>query len=352
MNKFIVIGAGPAGAGAAIAASKLGEDVVVYEANNAPGVKPCGRGIPVIGELPIRVPRDSVYHEIHGAIMYVNGEFLFEMKGVLSGYIVDKTLFLESLIIESGAELVKNAKYIPSEGVVKANGTVINIPGSGIFAGGHPYYEGEKILAVQYRIKTSEFDDSDMLEIYFDTEILGYFYVFPAVPGYVDVGVGGFKGFRDLKRLLDTFISKDDRFKDRDRVKLEGARIAVGGIKYGYIRGLVKVGEAAGFVLPLTGEGIRPSLLSGYEAARAIIEGRDPIKAMDSMGISRAIRIQRRILEYVKNLDPDSRAELLKSLPMEVHAEVSLGTLNVGRILSSLASKPRVAAKLLKFIVS
>jgi len=352
LGKFVVIGAGPAGAGAAIAASRLGEDVIVYEANSAPGLKPCGRGIPVVGELPVRVPKDSIYHEIRGAVMFVNGEFLFEMRDSLSGYIVDKTLFLESLIIESGAELVKNAKYLPLKKTVRVNGSTISVNDSGVFAGGHPYYDGEKILAVQYRIRTRDFDDSDTLEIYFDTSILGYFYVFPAAPGYVDVGVGGFRGFSELKRLLDNFISRDDRFKDRERVRLEGARIAVGGVKYGYIGGLVKAGEAAGFVLPLTGEGIRPSLLSGYEAAKAIVEGKDPIKAMDSMNITRAIRIQRRILEHVKKLNPAERADLLKSLPLQVHVEISLGTLNTSRIIASLASRPRLAARLLKFIVS
>jgi hypothetical protein len=55
-------------------------------------VKPCGRWIPLVGDLPVRVPRDSILSRIRAAVMHVDGEFFFELRGVFEGYIVDKAL--------------------------------------------------------------------------------------------------------------------------------------------------------------------------------------------------------------------------------------------------------------------
>ncbi|MEB3787324.1 MAG: NAD(P)/FAD-dependent oxidoreductase [Desulfurococcales archaeon] len=350
MKEAIVVGAGPAGAGAVAGFSGHVDRVVVYEANERLAAKPCGRGIPVIGDLPVRVPRESVYHRIRRAVMYVNGRYLFTLEGVFEGYIVDKERFLEAVISDYGGELVKGAKVKP-DGRVRVGGEDKAVRGPGVFAGGHVYYEGEKILAVQYRLKTSEFDDSDTLEIYFDTSLIGYYYVFPAAPGTVDVGVGGFADYNRLKNLLDTFIKTDERLRDRQKIKLEGARIAVGGIVHGFYASLPKTGEAAGFVLPLTGEGIRPSMLSGFYAARAIVDGSSPQEAMDRLEIARAVRVQRRILEAVKRMTSLEREELMRGLPAEAHALISLGRLDAQRLARVLAFRPKIAAKILKYVV-
>ncbi len=353
---FYVIGAGPGGAGAAWAASKEGYKVVVFESSNKLASKPCGSVIPLTGDLPVKIPRDVVYHKIRRAVMYVNGRFLFEYERMFDGYIVDKAALLEALIVESGSELVTGAKYEPRRRQVKTPSSVMDFNKAtgqplGVFAGGHAYYEGEKILAIQYIARGASGIDEASLEIYFDTHILGYYYVFPGEPGKVEIGVGGFAGFETLKRGLDAFIKKDPRFRGATLERLEGARIAVGGLRLGDINGFYLVGEAAGFVLPLTGEGIRPSIISGYEAARAIANGENVARRLESAKISRAVRIQRAILERVKKMDPGEREKLLSMLPREAHAEIALGTLNINRIARSLVDKPQVAARLLSLIV-
>ncbi len=350
MKEAVIVGAGPAGAGAVAGFNGHVDRVIVYEANERLAVKPCGRGIPVIGDLPVKVPRESVYHRIRRAVMYVNGRYLFTLEGVFEGYIVDKERFLEAVILDYGGELVKGAKVKP-DGRVRVGGVDKEVSSPGVFAGGHVYYDGEKILAVQYRIETNEFDDSDTLEIYFDTSLIGYYYIFPAAPGSVDVGVGGFADYNRLRSLLDVFIKADERLRDKPKLKLEGARIAVGGVRHGYYAGLPKTGEAAGFVLPLTGEGIRPSMLSGFYAARAIIDGSDPRESMNGLEIARAVNVQRRILEAVKRMTSLEREELMRGLPPEAHALISLGRLDVQRLARILAFRPKVAAKILKYIV-
>jgi len=340
-----VVGAGPAGVGAAVALSKAGYKVVVHEAMERPGLKPCGRGIPVVGDLPVRVPGDAVVRRIREAVMYVNGEYLFTLKDIFTGYIVDKTLFLEHALSEAGAEARYKSKFDVRSGRIGGPGGFK--PEIGLFAGGHPYYDGEKIMAIQYIIETREYDDSESLEIYFDTGLLGYYYIFPGKPGTVEVGVGGFATPRHLKTLLDKFVKSRENLRDKRILKVEGARIAVGGLSLGYTGGLPRIGEAAGFVMPLTGEGIRPSMISGYTAGKALAEGGDPLKAQGASPIAEAIELQRRVLNAVKRMDPEERAQILKALPPEVHAELSLGRIGYKRFIMELARRPGSLVKLL-----
>jgi len=319
-----VVGAGPAGAAAAAVLAKSGYRVVVYEANPRPGVKPCGRGIPSLDDLPVPIPDDSIVRRIRGAELYVDGVKVFDLEGDLEGVIVDKARMLESIIVESGAEPVYKAYY--KQGRVRVGGRTIDLD-KAILAVGHAYYDGEKINAVQYRMKDKVFETLDKLYIYFDTELLGYYWIFPAAGDHADVGVGGYAGAQELFALLDKFARSNPLTANARIVKKEGARIAVGGVRARLLDGHPLVGEAAGYVLPLTGEGIRPSMISGAAAARAVADGRDPVQEMLREDITRAVRIQRFILERVKRKTPEQRRKLLTSLSREDHIRVALGRL-------------------------
>ncbi len=279
-NDFIVIGAGPAGAAAASILAKRGFNVTVYEANSRLGSKPCGRGIPSMGDLPVRVPRDTIVRKINGAVLYVDNMRVFDIERNLNGVIVDKEAMLEAIISESGANLVKGAIYKRSKNLIRIGGKYIEIK-NGLLAGGHSFYPGETINAIQYRLKSRKFEYLDKLIIYFDTKLIGYYYIFPNEGNEADVGVGGYASFNHLKSLLEKFIKSNEVTKGSQRLKLEGARIAVGGINLKTINGLTIIGEAAGYVLPLTGEGIRPSIISGAVAAKAIIESKNPLRELE-----------------------------------------------------------------------
>ncbi len=347
---FHIIGGGPAGAGAAVAAAKAGFKPVIYEVHDRLAVKPCGRGIPVVGDLWFaRIPGDAVLNRIKSAVMFINGEFLFELRGVFEGYIVDKARLLEAVITSSGGEIMFRSRFLKDKGSIKTPRGEVK-PVRGVFAGGHPYYEGLTIGAVQWILRNNRLSESETLEIYFDTELMGYYYVFPHGQGEIEVGVGGFEDLARLRARLERFIKSREDLASAERVKLEGARIALGGLRLGWMSGLVKAGESAGFVLPLTGEGIRPSMISGFIAARALAEGRDPVRELERSSIARAIRVQKAILDFVLRLSPRERAEVLKSLTPRAHAEIALGRLNYKVLLMELAKSPGAAAKLLKVI--
>lgn len=344
--EYAIIGGGPAGVAAAYSLSKAGFKVSVYDSAPRLGMKPCGRGIPNTRKLPIPIPRDSIVKEINGATLYVDGERVFEVEDGLTGVIVDKSIMLESLISNAGAELVRNAFYKIGKNQVRVGGKYVEVR-RGLFATGHAYYNGEKINAFQYRMKHKAFEGLDKLLIYFDTELIGYYYIFPSRGDEADVGVGGYAGFQELRSRLDKFVETNEHVKGGRILRSEGARIAVEGVKLGLIDNLPMVGESAGYVLPLTGEGIRPSIISGHTAAEALVRGEDVIRRLKNTTMTRSVNIQRRILEKVKKMSPERRAELLKSIPPRVHAMIALGEMNRSTLAKALINKPRLLAKIL-----
>jgi len=348
-DALYVVGGGPGGLGAAYAAGKLGYKVVVFEAHEALAVKPCGRGIPVLGDFPFSVPKEVVLNRISYVDLYVDGVRAFKVKGWIDGVIVDKSALLEHLFASVGAEVLYKSKYNVRGGYARVGGSTVEVK-SGVFSGGFPYYDGEKVPVVQYVVERVKDVDFQAIEIRFDTSLLGYYYIFPQGDG-VEVGVGGFSDHRTLWGLLDRFLELDGRFKGSRIARREAAVVSVGGLRLGYVNGLVKVGEASGYVLPLTGEGIRPSIVSGYIATKALLEGRDPIKALKSSWITRAVRIQRTLLEWAKSMPVEKRRKLLLSLSPEEHAEIALGTLRISKLAKNIILKPRIALNILTKIL-
>jgi len=349
---FTIVGAGPAGVAAAYAISRRGYGVLILEAAERPGLKPCGWAIPDTGDLPVPVPRDTVLARIRGAELLVDGSPAVRVEGWLSGYIVDKPAYLEALASEAGADVEYRSPFIPARRAARLRGSMLVDVKPSLVAGGIPFYAGEKILAVEAPARPrGDCPVRDMLYIDFDTRLIGYFWAFPRGEGELQVGVGGYADYATLRGLLEWWVERRLPCKAEILGGLRGAPLAVGGLSLGESGGAPLAGEAAGFVLPLTGEGIRPSLISGYRAGEALASGSDPLKAQGEAGIARAVRVQRRILERVKRMSPRERGRLLSSIPARVHAEVALGTLRVGVIARELASRPRLASRILRLIL-
>ncbi|MCE4624078.1 MAG: NAD(P)/FAD-dependent oxidoreductase [Caldisphaeraceae archaeon] len=349
MDKIEIIGAGPAGASAAYYLAKSGYNVVLYEANERLAKKPCGLGIPSTKDLPIEIKKEFIDRVIKGVTLYVDEMKTVDENDFLEGYIINKESFLESLVVESGAELRKKSTYNPLRSMVRENGKLKEVK-KGILAGGFTFYKGEKINALQTVVKSRDLEDLNKLIIFFDTEIIGYYWIFPGING-TEVGIGGYRDINNLKKLLERFIRKNYMLKASKVISpMVGAQIAVGGVSLDMYKNLTKIGEAAGFVFPLTGEGIRPSIISGIEVAKAIVNGKEPRERLEKADITKAIKIQRKILRRVQAMERDKRREFLSLMPAQVHAEVALGRMNKQRIAIALARRPDLAIKLLKYI--
>ncbi len=117
----------------------------------------------------------------------------------------------------------------------------------------------------------SRFSDSARFE--FGPVPAGYAWIFPK-KNHLSVGLGGYtKGRLDLKARLASFLRTTgiDRVK---KVEQHGYFIPMHMRNEGFVRDrILLVGDAAGFVDPVTGEGITYALLSGRGAAKALIRG-------------------------------------------------------------------------------
>jgi flavin-dependent dehydrogenase len=341
---YMVVGAGPAGIAAGLKLAEEGFKVKVHEAAPKLAMKPCGWGIPLPTSLPFKIPEESVKKHIDGATLFVDGDHALDYTGNNLGVIVDKPFMLELLARQYSIDISYKTPVNPRKLPLVIDRRKL------IIAGGFPWYKGETINAVQLHLKTP-YPWGEMFEFYFDSEIIGYYWIFPLEKHIVKVGVGGFKEMPVMKKLLDKFIRNDRRLKGAQQLsQLEGAKLAVGGIRNLDSYPLV-VGEAVGTVYPLTGEGIRPSMITGYAAAEALAKGKDPVKAIRETEVYWKISLQRRILERVKQLSPKSRADFLKNLDPEVLIRVGLGDFTRTSILKLMIKSPKGLANILRSFI-
>jgi flavin-dependent dehydrogenase len=101
----------------------------------------------------------------------------------------------------------------------------------------------------------------------------GYAWIFPK-KSHLSVGLGGYAtGKLDLKARLERFL-KSSAIDDVEKVDQHGYFIPSIPREEGFVKDRVLLaGDAAGFVDPVTGEGITYAVLSGRAAAKALIKG-------------------------------------------------------------------------------
>ena len=344
---FLIAGAGPAGALAARLLSDKGYRVRVYDP--APGFKPCGWAVPVQVERVYKIPGEAVLTEIRGFRVYLDGEPVHEEYGRLWGYIVDKPRMIASLLEgvevekrglrlvpgDDGAPVVEAPPISPREGVIVATG-------SQALASGRFGSDRDMIYAVQTILPWRSGYDEDVIEMWFESSLVGYYWVFPRPGLGLDVGVGGYEEPRRLVDMLKVFVKK--RF-GVEASTVKGAWINIGGARAELLsREQPVIGEAAGFVYPISGEGIRPSMVSA-KALIAMLEGGKRPSEFDST--VRWIGIQRRLLDRALSISPQRRAALLRSLPTRLFVSIGLGELSIREALAAAARLPAATAKLI-----
>lgn len=296
---LLVIGAGPAGAAAGIAAARAGARVCVVDRAVFPRPKPCGDALSnvaaaVIGELGAgerleRAPRAVV----RGAVaLFPDGSRLERSYGAEPGYIVPRTTLDDLLRRElerAGAEMVEGVKvrrlireagrFRGAEGdrFVRRARVVIAADGSGSLAwhalGLAPPRQTHQGLAVTAYASGVRHDvDAEWSAHYFERFLpTGYGWVFPPVGGLSNVGVY-LRSDRyharsaSLRELFQRFVDAHPaRFS---AMKLEGPlrtwALPLAGMRPPPAApGLLTAGDAARLIDPLSGEGIWHALASG-----------------------------------------------------------------------------------------
>ena len=294
--KVAVIGGGPAGATAASILAKAGVETYLIE-KDLNGDKPCGGGIPSGSLNEVDIPDHMFERKVKkvGIIAPSGYEVIAEVK---DGYVgmVDRVKFdpwLREKAVESGARLIEgvftslsqsgnthvNFKQGEKEDSIEVDAVIAADGANSAVAREIGAERPQVYLTVQEKVElTGEAQKfyEDRCEFWYGADISPNFYgwVFPK-GSFATIGIGAPYGHG---KFMDDYMAA---FKKRLGGRFDGAKILkkqafplpMVPIKKKVYGNIFLVGDAAGTVMPISGEGIYYGIMSGKLAAEAVIKG-------------------------------------------------------------------------------
>ncbi|MHA2384667.1 MAG: geranylgeranyl reductase family protein [Candidatus Thorarchaeota archaeon] len=307
MHDLVVVGGGPAGTSCARAAALRGLDVLLIDKDLFPRDKLCAGGLTqrVAGLLDFDID-PVVERRFSGGRVYSSSGACLEIKrDDYSGYLVKRSVFDNYLLEkakEVGVEVVVGTKALAIEQLrsgirVLTRGDsykahlLIGADGvNGIVAkhvGIRARWKPETVaLCISADISVDEEDvircmsmsdteDSIALDLYFGLVEMGYGWCFPK-RNELNIGIGcRIDRAANLRNQWKAFVRGLEEQKDLklDLSRQSAFRVPYGPSKMNYVaRRTMLVGDAAGLVSPISGEGIFYAIKSGHLAARVACE--------------------------------------------------------------------------------
>lgn len=368
----LVIGAGPSGSIAAKTVAMEGVDVLLIDKKSEIGTpKRCAEGIlkSTLDELEIKPDKRWITKEITGIeIVAPNNTKLvldknnFELPD--TGYILERKVFDKHLVMDAiryGSKVMVKTKAneIERSGdgfLVKAThlGEEIKIFTKIIIAADGPESKiGRKAglksntmldnmaSCIQYEMVNVEMDEGNHVKIHIGTICPGgYIWIFPKGDDIANVGLGVLKSHTDktAKYYLDSFVQSNKDLSNAQCIEMNVGGDPIGGLlEYRYDDNIMIIGDAAGFVDPLTGDGIRTAMLSGKYAGMVAIKS---IKMKDysknilkdyynltEEKIGKSFKKYNKIKEFLLTLDDESLNNIIKEILKTDFSKINLTTL-------------------------
>jgi len=288
----LVVGAGPAGASAALAAAKGGAHVILVDKRRSIGEPvQCAEWIPKLLSREVHIPNPVVVQEVSGMNTHFPDGTIHETKA--PGLMIDRKEFDRMLVdraMENGVTLLLETRAIsrmkntvilrqsPSNERMKIEPKII------IGADGPRSTVGKWIGSVntifvqglQYTLPLVE--PMDVTEVHFQNDIYGgYGWVFPKGET-ANVGIGirvkrGSRSMPHLRTVLDNFATKllkegKVRFEKGSIQSVQAGLIPVGGPLPSQLDTILLAGDAAGHTNPITGAGITQAVTCGTMAGK------------------------------------------------------------------------------------
>jgi geranylgeranyl reductase family protein len=309
-----IVGAGPAGAAAAITLARAGRNVVLLDKAEFPRDKICGDGITtgalrILEDLGVRPEAvaswtevDDIHvvspsrHEATFPLPRGRGQYAAVMRRAdLDAAIVDQARTAGATVIE-GAEVVgaddrpdhvlltlADDTTVRAQYVIAADG--MWSPMRKLLGTAVPGYLGDWHAFRQYFHNTGP--QARDLWVWFEPDLLpGYVWSFPLPDGGANVGFGIQRGAKiatkEMKALWPELLARphiaavlgpDAEPTDRHQAWPIPARTGELALSAGRV---LWVGDAAAVTDPMTGEGIGQALLTGQLAARAVLADGSP----------------------------------------------------------------------------
>ncbi|MDC0480091.1 geranylgeranyl reductase family protein [Candidatus Marinimicrobia bacterium] len=309
----IIVGAGPAGATAALFANRMGLNCILLDKAVFPRDKICGdalsgKSVRIMNELGIL---DEVAKLEGAEINRItfgspnNKQFDINLLGsknkdqIKKGFVIPRQIF-DNYLFEKANEVTDSRQGFSVKEIILDEDQVVGVRGkskTGELEEFHaPLILGcdgyNSIVARRLGLYEMDMDNTsvavrcyyegvkdltDQIELHYLKEVNpGYFWLFPAGNGKANIGVGLSKSDmkkerRTLRQIMDE-ITQSDYFKERfsDAVQLEkpvGWNLPVGSKhRKNHGNGFLLLGDAAGLIDPFTGEGIGNAMVSGKYA--------------------------------------------------------------------------------------
>ena len=319
--EVIVVGSGPAGAFTATLLAKKNHDVLLIDKDDFPRDKICGDALPAKAlELLYNAGMGKAIDEAveNGEIYPLDYMRLVSPKGHQRSYPLTKSaggynaavaprIIFDSLIrneaIRSGANILKatvekpiiennlvtgvklrngqKSDEIRAKIVIGADGAASNLARA--LRADKRHTNTHRAIAIRAYVENIELYPHEVEFYIYDSILPGYAWIFPLSDNRANIGLGMrldhfHSEHRDLKKLLQLFLNLP-LIKHRLKPGFTLENIASWPLNFGSQEGLeyafpgaLLVGDAGGFISPLTGGGINRSLLSGQLAAEIVHE--------------------------------------------------------------------------------
>lgn len=304
----IVIGGGPAGSTAARIIAEAGFATLVIEKGQKGRDKPCAGGISIRTLEKFKLDKgDFIEREISGMQMYSPGnqviDYNYQEPGGFTVYRNKFDSYLLDNAMTAGADISTGTiardifrtnsfgeVVLEKNGIAEKRSGKIIIVADGAFssiarkAGMNGHSKSDLMICMQYEMEMNEKKINDLIgdkiELYFGESVApgGYAWIFPKRKGVtVGLGIRWDKRKKRTGEYLDRFVRDHPvaSYKLRDAMiisKTGGIVPWAGVIGKTYSDNLLIVGDAAGQVSTLTGEGIYYSMVSAKHAAKVAIE--------------------------------------------------------------------------------
>jgi geranylgeranyl reductase family protein len=310
---ILIAGAGPAGCAAAYDLARAGKRVLLLDRRTFPRHKACACGLTRKTLAALRYSVDPIVERVCHEIVLQSGEQVrvktrtpicaMAVRERFDAFCLQQTLAAgaELLKIESITAIHESTDSITLD-IVTAEGprtlhaaALIGADGSNgqtrrlTHSGADPawYTHGFALEAtVPYSdLPTTLPGGDNATDLVFDFSPLpgGYGWLFPK-GDHINIGVGAFAPSNDTSQLkaVTRALMLDYAKQKLGVTKLNhitGQALGMGGHAYVPRVRVLLVGDAAGLVDPLTGEGIHSAIVSGQAAAAAILEDTSDLAA-------------------------------------------------------------------------
>jgi geranylgeranyl reductase family protein len=293
MKRVAVIGAGPAGAAAAISLQTFsGIEVLLLDKATFPRRKVCGSGLSpwtldLLDQMALGEAVRKEAYPIRAGIIGGVGGTAVELRSNYEAAVLLRSRFDTILAHEAaqrGAQLMENTRVEAlvqdyqqlvglktNQGDLEVDAAIVCNGGTSKFSGQR---SGQTLRALMGWYEGVE-GISDALEIYFDPMVKPYYgWVFPESKHRVNIGIcyhpsyGTLNGRRRFQEFLSERLAKRMRHANQMGHLMEHP-IAVTRQPTALVQaGMLVAGEAGNLVDPATAEGIHTALASGQLAGR------------------------------------------------------------------------------------